>query len=71
YRVNLDDQALCTLDITLTSIPSPLPPQIIQQIKTLLPHIPQIQHTQLNILSTPPSNKHIMSTYPKIPLPLP
>ena len=36
YKVNVDDDGLCTVEMTLTSMGCPLGPQIIEQIKTVL-----------------------------------
>ncbi|SIJ99777.1 probable FeS assembly SUF system protein SufT [Mycobacteroides abscessus subsp. abscessus] len=46
----------------------PLGPQIIEQIKTVLAEIPEIQDTEVNIVWNPPWNKDMMSRYAKIAL---
>ncbi len=36
YKVNVDDEGVCTVDMTLTSMGCPMGPQIIDQVKTVL-----------------------------------
>lgn len=39
YKVDVDDEGLCTVEMTLTSMGCPLGPQIIEQIKGVLAEI--------------------------------
>ncbi|HFE4086147.1 TPA: metal-sulfur cluster assembly factor [Staphylococcus aureus] len=64
YKVNVDDEGVCTVDMTLTS----MGPQIIDQVKTVLAEIPEIQDTEVNIVWSPPWTKDMMSRYAKIAL---
>ena len=41
--MNVDDEGVCTVDMTLTSMGCPMGPQIIDQVKTVLAEIPEIQ----------------------------
>ncbi len=41
YKVNVDDEGVCTVDMTLTSMGCPMGPQIIDQVKTVLAEIPR------------------------------
>ena len=68
YGVDIDDEDICTVTMTLTSMGCPLGPQIIEQIKTVLAEIPEIQDTEVNIVWNPPWNKDMMSRYAKIAL---
>ncbi len=68
YKVDLDDDGLCTVEMTLTSIGCPLGPQIVDQVKTVLAELPEIQDTEVNIVWNPPWNKDMMSRYAKIAL---
>ena len=68
YKVDLDDEGLCKVEMTLTSMGCPLGPQIIEQIKMILAEIPEIQETEVNIVWNPPWNKDMMSRYAKIAL---
>ncbi|CPJ29343.1 PaaD-like protein involved in Fe-S cluster assembly [Staphylococcus aureus] len=43
-------------------------PQIIDQVKTVLAEIPEIQDTEVNIVWSPPWTKDMMSRYAKIAL---
>lgn len=54
YKVNVDDEGVCTVDMTLTSMGCPMGPQIIDQVKTVLAEIPEIQDTEVNIVWSPP-----------------
>ncbi|EKK3194727.1 metal-sulfur cluster assembly factor [Staphylococcus aureus] len=68
YKVNVDDEGVCTVDMTLTSMGCPMGPQIIDQVKTVLAEIPEIQDTEVNIVWSPPWTKDMMSRYAKIAL---
>lgn len=68
YKVDLDDDGLCTVEMTLTSIGCPLGPQIVDQVKTALGELPEIKVTEVNIVWNPPWNKDMMSRYAKIAL---
>ena len=68
YKVDLDDDGLCTVEMTLTSIGCPLGPQIVDQVKTTLGELPEIKETEVNIVWNPPWNKDMMSRYAKIAL---
>ena len=68
YKVNVDDEGVCTVDMTLTSMGCPMGPQIIDQVKTVLAGF-QIQDTEVNIVRSPPWTKDMMSRcYAKIAL---
>ena len=68
YKVDVDDDGLCTVEMTLTSMGCPLGPQIVNQVKTVLADIPEIQDTEVNIVWDPPWDKEMMSRYAKIAL---
>nr|WP_263313854.1 metal-sulfur cluster assembly factor [Mammaliicoccus sp. Marseille-Q6498] len=68
YNVDLDDEGLCTVEMTLTSMGCPLGPQIIDQVKTALGELPEVKETEVNIVWNPPWNKDKMSRYAKIAL---
>ncbi|MCS4486791.1 MULTISPECIES: metal-sulfur cluster assembly factor [Staphylococcus] len=68
YKVDLNDDGLCTVEMTLTSIGCPLGPQIVDQVKTALGELPEIKETEVNIVWNPPWNKDMMSRYAKIAL---
>lgn len=68
YNVNLDDEGLCTVEMTLTSMGCPMGPQIIDQVKTALGELPEIKDTEVNIVWNPPWGKDKMSRYAKIAL---
>lgn len=68
YNVDLDDERLCTVEMTLTSMGCPMGPQIIDQVKTALAELPEIKETEVNIVWNPPWGKDKMSRYAKIAL---
>ncbi len=57
YKVNVDDEGVCTVDMTLTSMGCPMGPQIIDEVKTVLAEIPEIQDTEVNIVWSPTLDK--------------
>ncbi|MEB7401633.1 metal-sulfur cluster assembly factor [Mammaliicoccus sciuri] len=68
YNIDLDDEGLCTVEMTLTSMGCPMGPQIIDQVKTALAELPEIKETEVNIVWNPPWGKDKMSRYAKIAL---
>ncbi|UXU63739.1 metal-sulfur cluster assembly factor [Staphylococcus agnetis] len=68
YKVDLNDDGLCTVEMTLTSIGCPMGPQIVDQVKTALGELPEIKDTEVNIVWNPPWTKDLMSRYAKIAL---
>lgn len=68
YKVNVDDEGVCTVDMTLTSMGCPMGPQIIDQVKTVLAEIPEIQDTEVNLVCRLLLEKKKMSRYAKIAL---
>ncbi|ALN75956.1 MULTISPECIES: metal-sulfur cluster assembly factor [Staphylococcus] len=68
YKVDLNDDGLCTVEMTLTSIGCPMGPQIVDQVKTALGELPEIKDTEVNIVWNPPWTKDMMSRYAKIAL---
>ena len=68
YNIDLDDEGLCTVEMTLTSMGCPMGPQIVDMVKTALAELPEIKETEVNIVWTPPWDKDKMSRYAKIAL---
>ena len=68
YKVDLNDDGLCTVEMTLTSIGCPMGPQIVDQVKTALGELPEIKDTEVNIVWNPPWTKDMMSRYAKTAL---
>ncbi|KAA1042579.1 metal-sulfur cluster assembly factor [Macrococcus equipercicus] len=68
YNVDMDDDGIATVSMTLTSMGCPMGPQIIDQVKTALGELPEIKETVVNIVWNPPWNKDMMSRYAKIAL---
>jgi metal-sulfur cluster biosynthetic enzyme len=71
YDVDLDDNGLCTVTMTLTSMGCPLAGHIEQDIRGVLADIPQAKEIDVNIVWDPPWGKDKMSRYAKIALGIP
>ncbi|MBM7601639.1 metal-sulfur cluster biosynthetic enzyme [Virgibacillus halotolerans] len=71
YGVDLDENGLCNVSMTLTSMGCPLAGHIEQDIKRALADIPEIKELNVNIVWDPPWGKDKMSRYAKIALGIP
>ena len=71
YDVDLNDEGLCTVTMTLTSMGCPLAGHIEQDIRRVLADIPQVKDIDVNIVWDPPWGKDKMSRYAKIALGIP
>ncbi|KPN97461.1 metal-sulfur cluster assembly factor [Lysinibacillus sp. ZYM-1] len=68
YDVDLDDEGLATVTMTLTSMGCPLGPVIVDQVNTALSELPEVKSTNVNIVWNPPWSKDKMSRYAKMAL---
>lgn len=68
YDVDLDDDGLCTVTMTLTSMGCPLAGHIEADVRRSLADIPEIKDINVNIVWSPPWGKEHMSRYAKIAL---
>ncbi|MFJ7735926.1 metal-sulfur cluster assembly factor [Lysinibacillus sp. NPDC097287] len=68
YEVDLDDEGVATVDMTLTSMGCPMGPVIVDQVNTALSELPEVKSTNVNIVWNPPWSKDKMSRYAKIAL---
>ena len=68
YDVDLSDEGLATVTMTLTSMGCPLGPVIVDQVKTALAELPEIKETEVNIVWQPAWSKDNMSRYAKMAL---
>jgi len=71
YGVDLDDDGLCTVTMTLTSMGCPLAGHIEEDIRRVLADIPQAKEIEVDIVWDPPWGKDKMSRYAKIALGVP
>ncbi|ASK60817.1 DNA methyltransferase [Virgibacillus phasianinus] len=71
YNVDLDDDGLCTVTMTLTAMGCPLAAHIEQDVKHALSDIPEIKEINVEIVWNPPWGKDKMSRYAKIALGIP
>ncbi|KGR90564.1 DNA methyltransferase [Ureibacillus massiliensis 4400831 = CIP 108448 = CCUG 49529] len=68
YDVDLDEEGLCTVTMTLTSMGCPLGPVIVDQVNTALSDLPEVKKVDVNIVWQPVWNKDMMSRYAKMAL---
>lgn len=71
YGIDLDEDGLCTVTMTLTSMGCPLAGHIEQDVRYVLSDIPEIKEINVNIVWDPPWGKDKMSRYAKIALGIP
>jgi metal-sulfur cluster biosynthetic enzyme len=68
YDVELDDNGLTKVTMTLTSMGCPLAGTIVDQVKRALADIPEVNEVDVSIVFNPPWTKDRMSRYAKIAL---
>jgi metal-sulfur cluster biosynthetic enzyme len=68
YDVDLDEEGVATVTMTLTSMGCPLGPVIVDQVNTALGELPEVKSTNVNIVWNPPWSKDRMSRYAKMAL---
>lgn len=68
YDVDLNEEGMLTVTMTLTSMGCPLGPVIVDQVKTAVSDIPEVKDVDVNIVWNPPWTKEKMSRYAKIAL---
>ncbi|EAD9148292.1 metal-sulfur cluster assembly factor [Listeria monocytogenes] len=68
YDVELDDDGLCTVSMTLTTMGCPLAGILTEQVQMALNDIPEVKDTNVNLVWNPPWTKDRMSRYAKIAL---
>ncbi|TRM11896.1 metal-sulfur cluster assembly factor [Lentibacillus cibarius] len=71
YNVDLNEEGLCTVTMTLTAMGCPLAGHIEQDVRRSLSDIPEIKEIDVNIVWDPPWDKDKMSRYAKIALGIP
>ena len=71
YGVDVNDEGLCTITMTLTSMGCTLAGHIEQDVRRVLSDIPDIKEINVNIVWDPPWGKDKMSRYAKIALGIP
>ena len=71
YDVDLNEEGLCTVTMTLTSMGCPLAGHIEADVRRALADIPEIKEIDVNIVWDPPWGKDKMSRYAKIALGIP
>jgi metal-sulfur cluster biosynthetic enzyme len=68
YGVDMDDEGVCTVTMTLTAMGCPLAGEIESEVKKALVDLPEVKDTNVNIVWNPPWSKDKMSRYAKIAL---
>ncbi|MFS0864208.1 metal-sulfur cluster assembly factor [Fredinandcohnia sp. 179-A 10B2 NHS] len=68
YDVDMNNEGVVTVTMTLTSMGCPLAGTIAMDVKRVLSDLPEIKDVDVNIVWSPPWNKDMMSRYAKIAL---
>jgi metal-sulfur cluster biosynthetic enzyme len=68
YGVDMDEQGVTTVTMTLTSMGCPLAGTIAEEVKRALSDLPEVKEVEVNIVWSPPWTKDKMSRYAKIAL---
>jgi metal-sulfur cluster biosynthetic enzyme len=68
YDVEMDENGLTKVTMTLTSMGCPLAGTIVDQVKRALADIPEVKEVDVSIVFNPPWTKDRMSRYAKIAL---
>ena len=68
YEVDLDEEGLATVTMTLTSMGCPLGPVIVDQVNTALGELPEVKKVDVNIVWQPAWSKDMMSRYANMAL---
>lgn len=71
YGVDLDDEGVATVTMTLTAMGCPLAAHIEEDVKRVLEDIPEVKEVNVNIVWSPAWTKDRMSRYAKIALGIP
>ncbi|GGM25015.1 DNA methyltransferase [Paraliobacillus quinghaiensis] len=71
YGVELQDDGVAVVTMTLTAMGCPLAAHIEEDVKRVLEDLPEVKDTQVNIVWSPPWSKDRMSRYAKIALGIP
>lgn len=68
YDLDLNEEGVLTVTMTLTAMGCPLAGVIVDQVKAAITDIPEVKETEVNIVWTPAWTKDRMSRYAKIAL---
>ena len=68
YDIDLNEEGIATVTMTLTSMGCPLAGTIVDQVKAALSVIPEVKETEVEIVWNPPWSKDKLSRYAKIAL---
>lgn len=68
YDVDLNEEGLCTVTMTLTTMGCPLAGHIEQDVRRAVSDIPEVKDIDVNIVWDPPWGKDKMTRYAKIAL---
>ncbi|PAV29219.1 DNA methyltransferase [Virgibacillus profundi] len=71
YDVDLDEEGMCTVTMTLTAMGCPLSAHIEADVRRALADIPEVKDITVDIVWNPPWGKEKMSRYAKIALGIP
>lgn len=68
YDVELNEEEVAVVTMTLTSMGCPMGPQIVDGVKRELMELPEVKDVEVNIVWSPPWSRDMMSRYAKMAL---
>ena len=68
YDVELDENGVAIVTMTLTSMGCPMAPQIVANVKQELMELPEVKDVDVKIVWSPPWSRDNMSRYAKMAL---
>ncbi|WP_261805630.1 metal-sulfur cluster assembly factor [Lapidilactobacillus luobeiensis] len=68
YEVELDDDGLCTIKMTLTTMGCPLTDYLSDSINTAVMKLPEVEDVEIDLVWYPQWNPEMMSRYARISL---
>lgn len=71
YDVKVDDEGVCDVDLTLTTIGCPLADVIMEDVQNALMQVSDIKEVRVEFVFYPPWTPDLMTRYAKIALGLP
>ncbi|KHD85913.1 metal-sulfur cluster assembly factor [Heyndrickxia ginsengihumi] len=71
YDLDVNEEGVLDVTMTLTAMGCPLAGVIVDQVKLAVADIPEVKETNVNIVWNPPWTKDRMSRYAKIALGIP
>lgn len=68
YGVDMSEEGIVNITMTLTSMGCPMAPQIMQEVRNVLEELEEVQGVNIDLVWTPQWDKSKMTRYGKIAL---